>query len=173
MLLAHLGALPDVSSVGLSPYTIAGNPNNALVAQVNRFAGRRVKPVGCSERQYVKEAFPLAAVVPQWAAHAANQIFIDSHTCLGDQRLVDKYKVQAALTAQQNDSQWLWATSNLTDVTTRIAQFADSLGLDPAPVGITQRDPNIPLPPKKFPVVTTVLLTALAIGAFVLTRSAR
>ena len=149
----NLGAIEDM---GLNPYNITGNPVMALIAQLNRFAGKSItlKGEGCNAtRKYLPGgALPLATTLSDKAAATATLIVYDAATCLSDVRFIDKRWTQNFL-ARTDDIGYVMA--NLNDITVRIAQFADSKGLNPAAVGITTVDPK--LTPKMSPLVIASL----------------
>lgn len=161
----HLGA---VENVGASPYQVKGDPVTALIAQLNRFAGRTVNPgAKCGSRNYLPQgALPLATVLDDRAATAANLIMYDRLNCISDERLIDQNKLAKVRNGLANSISW--AMANLADVTVQIAQLGDSLGLAPASVGITTVDPKLK---PKFPMTTVVILGVLALGAVIVARS--
>lgn len=166
--MSYLGAIEDV---GLSPYQIAGHPVTALIAQLNRFAGRTVKPGGsCGSRNYLPHgALPLATTLDDKAATTANLIMYDRLNCISDVSLLD-FKAMKKVNEALGPGVIPWAMSNLNNITIQIAQFADSLDLPAASVGITTRDPKMT---PKFPFVTVALLGALAVAAVVVSRRKR
>ena len=142
----------------------------ALIAQLNRFAGRTVSPGGkCGTRNYLPHgAIPLSSVLDDHAATIANVIFYDTLNCVSDERLMD-FKKMASVNASLTNA-IPWAMANLREVTTKIAQFGDTLGLNAAAVGITTVDKSLA---PKFPTMTVVLLGGLAVVAFVVSRRKR
>lgn len=165
--MSYLGAIEDI---GKNPYTITGDPVMALIAQLNRFAGKTVNPgAKCGSRNYLPQgALPLSTMLDDKSATTANLMMYDAINCVADERLLDfnqLSKVNAGLNAPIP-----WAMANLADVTTRIAQFGDSLGLSPAAVGITQVDPKVA---PKFPVMTVAIIGGLAVAAFMVSRKGK
>jgi len=162
--MSYLGTVEDT---GASPYQIKGDPVVALLAQLNRFAGKTVKPGGtCGERRLVGAPFSLQPpIIDDRAATSAVLIVWQRYSCVPlDVWSSRKEKwIAAHLGGDARD----FVRSNLNELTVTIAQFGDSLGLDAAKVGITELDPKMK---PKFPVMTVVLLGALAIGAVVVTR---
>jgi hypothetical protein len=158
-------AIGAVEDIGLSPYKISGNPVLALLAQLNRFAGKTVS-IGptCGARRFVAKPFPLVPVVPELAAAAAQTIVFDRYSCV-DPSLISKQKLAWVLEAK--GGWWAWTMNNLAEITVTLAQVADGLGLEPATVGITAVDPKMKL---KFPTMTVVMLGALAVAAVVVSR---
>lgn len=169
--MSYLGAVDDIGAIGVSPYQIAGNPVMALIAQLNRFAGRTVSPGGkCGTRNYLPHgAIPLSSVLDDHAATIANVMFYDTLNCVSDERLMD-FKKMASVNASLGPNVIAWAMANLSEVTTKLAQYGDMLGLSPAAVGITTVDKRLS---PKFPVMTVALLGGLAVVAFVVSRRKR
>lgn len=163
----NIGAIEDI---GVSPYQIAGDPVMALIAQLNRFAGRTIKlpdAPGCrnSSRNYLPSGpLPLSTSLNDKSAVTANLIMYDRLQCVAI-GLVDMRKLQKVIDATENPMPHVQA--NLNDYTTNIAQFADSLGLPAAKVGITTVDPKVA---PKFPVTTVLLLGGLALAAVFFVR---
>jgi hypothetical protein len=165
---SYLGAIEEA---GASPYKISGDPVTALIAQLNRFAGRTVSPPGgvCGATKYVVASFPLGPIATPQAADAAALLVWRRYSCAPrDTRSASKEKWAADGLFGGNT--WAFVMNNLVEITTTIAQFGDSIGLDPATVGITERDPKMT---PKFPVMTVALLGALAAAAFVVSRRKR
>ena len=159
-----IGAIEDI---GAAPYKIEGNPVIALVAQLNRFAGRTVNVGPRCTRRYVTEAFPLVPVISEQAAFIANQIMFDHYTCV-DPSMVPTAKVNQIMAAR--GGYWSWVMNNLNEITTTIAQVADGAGIQPAKVGITVVDPKMT---PKLP-VGMLLISAAAVGAiYFFTRGKR
>jgi len=174
----------DFSSMGLNPYVNSGDPVVSLVAQVNRFAKHTVALL-CGPRNYLpagalplpsKVTLPMVGTITPLTEHAAAialLILIDSMSCV-EAELIDRKRLAILLNVGDRSKAVEWLLKNLSDTTVRIAQFADSLGLDPAPVGITKRDPNIkPKPKTSSAILAVVLLGVLAVGAVVITRRMR
>lgn len=161
------GGVGDIADVGVTPYSIQGNPVMALIAQLNRFAKKTVNPGGkCGSRNYLPQgALPLVTTLDEKAATTANLIMYDRLNCISDVTLLDFRKMKVVNDALTNPIPW--AMANLNDITTQIAQFADSLDLAPAAVGITTRDPKMT---PSFPTKTVLLLGGLALAAFFITR---
>ena len=166
----HSYNIGDIADVGVSPYQVVGDPVIALIAQLNRFAGRTVNPGGkCGARNYLPGgALPLVSAINDKVASTANLMMYDRLNCISDSSLLDFRKMKAVNDALTNPVPWL--TANLADVTTQIAQYADSLGLPTASVGITTRDPKMS---PSFPTKTVMLIGALALAAFVVSRRKR
>lgn len=162
--MSYLGAIEDI---GANPYQIAGDPVMALVAQLNRFAGKTISAGGkCGSRTYLPHgALPLTTIMSDHAATIANVVMFDLLNCVSDERLIDA-RALAKVTEGLNYPT-TWAMKDLSNITTRIAQFADSLGLNAAAVGITKVDPKVA---PKFPTMTVAIVGALAVAAFVVSR---
>lgn len=164
----NIGAIEDI---GLAPYQVQGDPVKALIAQLNRFAGKTISPGGkCGTRNYLPHgALPVVSVLDEKAATTANLIVYDSLNCISDERLLDFKAMKTVNDALTNPIPW--AMANLANITVRIAQFADSKGLAPASVGITTVDPNVT--PKTSP-TTIIFLAGVALaGAFYFMRRKR
>lgn len=156
--MSYLPAGAIDTNAGAGP-VIQGDPVVALLAQLNRFAGKTLSPPGgAAPRKYVSAEFTLGATAFDTRA-ASSAVAI----------LIDRYQY-APLTGYDK-SKVIWATSGLDDPKTfvlanldiivpQIALYGDSLNLPAAPVGITTRDP------KFTPSVTPaqVVIGALAIG---------
>lgn len=130
---------------GLGPQVV-GDPVIALFAQLNRFAGRMVSPTTGAARHYVAEPFSLGLVsaLPEMirpaaidlrAAMAAVSILIDRYQLTTD---TDSRLTKWAISSL--DSPQAFVRANIDTIVPIIAQYGDSLGLDPAAVGITTRD---------------------------------
>lgn len=160
--------LGDITDAGASPYQIKGDPVTALIAQLNRFAGRTLSPGGkCGSRKYLSAALPLATVLSDQAATAANILMYDRLSCLTDERLIDQNQLAKVMAGTGNPIPW--AMSNLQSITIQIAQLGDSLGLSPASVGITAVDPKLK---PKFPMTAAIVIGGvLLVGAIVVARS--
>lgn len=153
-----MGALTIDEKVGVSKYTIKGDPVIALLAQLNRFAGEQVKAgPTCDARVFVPRPFPLVRSLSFPAANQAWLLFLRILSCAEYEARNHKRVEKVAVV----DDVVSWVTSNMAEVTVTIAQLGDSLGLAPAPVGITERDERVT---PKFP-TTAVLLVGLALGA--------
>lgn len=161
----YLGATDDI---GLSPFKVEGNPVIALLAQLNRFAGKTVKPGNrCTgDRRYVKEPYPLVPVLNEQAAVIANMIVFDRHTCVPG--VVSDIEVRWAQKAT-TIGYWVWAMNDLDKITKTIAQFADSLGLEPATVGITKVDERV-RPKAKIPPIVFIAGGLILAAVFVAGR---
>jgi len=158
-----LGAISIDEDTGASPYQITGDPVVALIAQLNRFAGKSIQLKGetCKQtRRYLSAKLPLVAALDDKAATTANLIMHDIVSCVFDVRMIDK-KLQKRVSDGLVNS-IPWAMSNLAEITVRIAQFGDAEGLDSATVGITKRDERVT---PKFPTTAAVLVVAVALGA--------
>ena len=164
----NIGSIEDT---GLSPYRVAGNPVIALIAQLNRFAGRTVNPGGgCTSRDYLPRGpLPLVTALDDKAATTANLIMYDRLNCLADVSLIDHRRLKAVREALVNAVPW--AMANLATITTQIAQFADSLGLSPAAVGITKVDPK--MTPKMSTTAMLLLGVAGVAAVFMIARRKR
>jgi hypothetical protein len=154
-------ALTPVEDFGLAPYKVQGDPFVALLAQLNRFAGEKVKIGNCDKEVYVEKPYPLHRdSVDDASAGAALRIINQRYAC-----------APSGLTAQ---NEWTWARKgldnplaflkwNLDQITLIIAQVGDIAGFDAAEVGITTRDPRHA---KKFPTGSVIAIGLLlaAIG---------
>jgi hypothetical protein len=165
--MSYLGAIEDT---GASPYQIKGDPVTALVAQLNRFAGKSVAPGSCGAARLVADPpFPVAPVLDDRAVSSAALIVWRRYSCVSID-VWSKTKEKWAADALFGSNTRGWVMSNLAEITTTIAQFGDSLGLGPASVGITTLDPKMT---PKFPTMTVVALGLLAVGAVVVSRRKR
>jgi hypothetical protein len=171
-----VGAIEDT---GLSPYDISGNPVTALVAQVNRFAGKTVKTaqsgniealkqgttrIGCGDRVFLSSPLPLIPSIDPRGANIATLIVWTRYAC---SPLLMASASKEAWALNGTASPWTFVMNNLKELTVTIAQYADSLGLEPAKVGITKVDPKMT---PKFPTMTVVILGALALAAVFVSR---
>lgn len=157
----------DVADMGTG-LEVSGDPVIALVAQLNRFAGKTVAPGGgCSERRYLTAALPLASSLDDKAATTALVILYDRYYCV-DSGLFSKAKAMWASNGLQNPVPFVRA--NLAEIVPTLAQFADSLGYPPAAVGITKRAPGFA---PAFPYGTVAVVGALAVLAIVVSRRKR
>jgi hypothetical protein len=154
-----------ISDAGASPYQTTGNPVIALIAQLNRFVGKTVPMPpnsSCGARNYLPNGpLPLTPVLDNHAATVAWAIIDDRLHCIADVSLIDNKSGAAQRQAAGLMDPIPWAMGDLNSITVQIAQFADSLGLDPATVGITKTDPKMAAP---FP-MTLVLLGVGALAA--------
>lgn len=131
-----MGAV-DIASTG-SGSQVQGDPVVALLAQLNRFAGKELLVGGSkAPRVYVRAAFPLAT---------GN--LTDAQATAAVMILIDRYQSAPLGTYSGSKASWAinglanaipFVTANLEEITTTIAEFGDSLGLSPAPVGITTK----------------------------------
>lgn len=160
-----------------SSYQIEGDPVVALVAQVNRFVGRKVQ-IGTGDYSCERSKqtllpdildgkltkFPLVPNaldslnalglfpgtnfrVTELLVTAAAHIVKQRYACV-DIDLYDPRKARWTLMIHSDSQQNLaWIKQNLKEVTMTLAQVADSDGLPPAEQGITKPDKNL-LPPK-------------------------
>jgi hypothetical protein len=163
-------ALPDIATYGLNPYDpITGDKVVALIAQINRFAGKKVDAsvldVGCPARTYLPAPLPVTNALDPWAASMAGNILRSSMVCTGNAQLTDYGAVKRLDDGMYSPVKWVMA--DLESIIVRIATFGDTLGLEPASVGITKRNPNIK-PPPAFP-TGMVLFGLLIISAAVVT----
>lgn len=164
-----IGTISINEDTGASPYKITGDPVIALIAQLNRFAGKSIQLKGenCKAiRRYLSEKLPLVAALNDKAATTAIVIVYDIVSCVTDVRMIDRRLQKRASDGLTNSIPW--AMSNLADITVRIAQFGDAEGLDSATVGITKRDERVT---PKFPTTTTVLLAAVALGVIFMLKA--
>jgi hypothetical protein len=163
---SYLGAIEDA---GASPYQIKGDPITALVAQLNRFAGKSVSPGSCGAARLVSAPFPVAPVMDERAVTAAALIVWRRYSCVPVD-VWSKAKEKWAADGMFGGNTRAFVMANLAEITTTIAQLGDSLGLEAATVGITARDPKMT---PKFPTMTVVGLGVLAIGAVLVSRRKR
>lgn len=158
---------------GLGPQ-VQGDPMIALLAQLNRFAGRTlnagVNCTGCkktSSRRYVAAPYPLVAnAFNLAAATSAVMLLVDRYQYVPDSSF-DKRLSDWAMSGY--DDPMSFVLDNTATIVPMIAQFGDRLGLDPAEVGITERDPRIPKPFPTGKVVAAVGVVG-AVAAFVLMK---
>lgn len=156
----QLAAAGDIEDFGVSPYKIDGDPVTALIAQINRFAGKSVSlgsACATGSKVLLQAPFRLEPVLVPKAADTAWLIASMRYSCSPLQS-TDRLR----WTDQGATNTWTWALNNLTELTTVIAAYGDSLGLPAASVGITTRDPKL-VP--KFPYGTAALIAGLALGA--------
>lgn len=170
-------AVGAISDIGLSPYKIYGDEFIALVAQVNRFAGKTVSlGPGCENygsKRFLDEPLPLLpGLITTKAADLAWLIASMRWDCapsdlqpVGILKVADKRKWMA--TGATNT--WAFVTTNRKELTITLAQYGDSLGLKPAVAGITEVDPKMK---PKFP-TTVAVIGALAVGAYLVSRRAK
>lgn len=156
--------LGDVSDMGTS-IQVTGDPVLALIAQLNRFAGKTLTPPGCGARKFVSAAFPMVpGAISDAAATSAVLILESRYSCAG----VDMFDPQKAAWARNGLVDPIsFVSSNLSEITTTIAQFGDSLGLEPASYGITTKNP---LFKKKLKTEHVIMLGGVALAAIVLLR---
>ncbi len=153
------------ASAGLAPYQVQGDPVVALIAQVNRFAGRSLKIGTCGSRAYVPRAFPLNGGLTDAVTTAAALIIHDRYACVAVQ-IVNPQKLQWAI--QGISDSIAFVSQNLDEITLTLAQVGDSLGLSPANVGITTVDPKLK-PKSKLPYIVfggSLLVAAIVAGLY-------
>lgn len=130
-------SLGDIIPTG-SGAAIDGDPTIALVAQLNRFAGKDLKAASyAAPRVYVRTAFPLVPILSDQVATAAALI------------LVDRYAYAPIGTYSATKHKWAmdgfagdsigFVSKHLAEITRTIAEFGDRLDLPVASVGITGR----------------------------------
>ena len=157
--------LSGVEDLGLTPYKINGDPVTALVAQLNRFAGKTITPGGtCGPRKLVNEPFTLIPSIDNKAATAAALIVFTRYSCTPTD-VASATKQKWANGGLFDGNTWAFVMNNITEITTTIAQFGDSMGLPPATVGITTKDPKMA---PKFPTTTIVAIGVMAVAAVVM-----
>lgn len=159
-----MGALEVSDQIGVAKYKVTGDPVIALLAQLNRFANKSVQAgPACGSRFYVPKVFPLTRMLPFAAANQAHLIIAEMATCapIGtrDAKLVHRL---AAV-----DNVVGWVTENINDVTIKLAQLGDSLGLAAAVAGITKVDESLT---PKFPTGLFVLVGVGLGFAYILKR---
>lgn len=157
--------LGDVADMGTG-VQVTGDPVLALIAQLNRFAGKTFTlGGGCGSRRLVSAAFPMVpGSLSDAAATAAVLILESRYSCVG----LDLFDGQKAKWARDGLIEPIsFVTGNLPEITTTIAQFGDSLGLAPAAYGITTKSP---LFQKKLKTEHIVMLGGVALAAIVLLR---
>jgi hypothetical protein len=136
-----LGATPAIDTTGLAPYTVQGDPVQALIAQLNRFAGKTLAVGSCRAARYVSRTIPLSSGLTYEAALLAANLMYSRYDCVpislwGDDRV--------RWIAKGRDGDVVgFVAQNLAEFTVTIAQLGDQLGLDPASVGITTVDPKL------------------------------
>jgi hypothetical protein len=151
-------ALPDIATTGLNPYDpIKGNPIVALIAQLNRFVGRKVTHGSACygiepgakltsgqnlSVTYLTKPFEELPSLSSHAADTAHLILYNILTCPEDARMIDTQTRDAMEKSIAQMGEQLWVLGNLASVTVKLALFADSQGLPPAPVGITKAAPG-------------------------------
>lgn len=135
----QLGGLGGIEELGLGPQ-IAGDPVLALIAQLNRFAGKTVAPgYGCRPRQYLAAALPMVPTLDDKTATTAVLILNDRYSCVPID-LFNKSKADWANSGLTETT--VFVTKNLAEIVITIAQYGDKVGLSPAQYGITERDPK-------------------------------
>lgn len=158
-----MGALNVSDKLGVTKYDIQGDPVIALLAQLNRFAGRSVKLPRCESKVLVPRAFPLVRSLTFPAANQAHNIVYLMSWCVepgtGDSKRTERLASVSDVVG--------WVTENIREVTVTLAQLGDSFGYAPATVGIVERDERLA---PRFP-TTALLLVGVAVGAaFILKR---
>ena len=149
---------------------IVGDPIIALKAQLNRFAGKSFNPSGVKEpRRYVTMAFPLASGnLTDQQATVATIIVYDRYVS-APLEVYSAAKAAWAFRGLSGDTV-AFVTANLAEITTTVAEYGDSLGLDPASVGITTRSPKFR---SRFPYGTVALVGGLVVAAILVARKRR
>jgi hypothetical protein len=164
--------LGDVA-VPTNTVQVAGDPVLALIAQLNRFAGKTFSPEGCggtAARHYVNTAFPMVPQLTDAAATAAALIVYDRYRCAPIDQSLGETKSKWASAALSGDTTG-WAMQNLAEIVPTIAQFGDSLGLPPASYGITTTDKKFA---PKLDTTQIILLGGVAFaGILLLTRKGK
>lgn len=156
--------------VAAATQKIQGDPLIALLAQLNRFAGKEVKISTCPARKYVGAKFDLKSRLDHRAATAADMIYDARWSCAPQSLDVPLSTQQRDLLKHDYAYQLLLKVSaNLETVARTIAQVGDLAGLPPAEVGITDVDPS--LAPRGLPTSVIVSLGVAAIAALILLRS--
>lgn len=162
--------LSGTEDAGLGP-SIKGDPTIALLAQLNRFAGKLLTPGdGCTrELNFLsKPTYPLvASALDLRAATAAVVILYHRYYC-SPTGFFDKGKALWANSGLLDPIRFV--NANMSTIVPTIAQFGDKLGLEPAVVGITERDPRFT---PSFPIKTAALLGVFAVAAIVVTQRRR
>jgi len=147
---------------------VQGDPVVALIAQLNRFAGKQVTLSSGKKATYVKAPFALATgKITDAIATSAAMILVDRFQD-APLETYDQTSVDWAIAGLAGDTV-AFVTGNLATITVAISQFGDKLGLEPAKVGITKRDPRFQ---PNTPWGIIALLGALTIGAVVVARKA-
>jgi hypothetical protein len=114
---------------------ISGDPVIALVAQVNRFAGKSLK-LGAATQMPVKTTYPLASVLTDAVATAAVMLVYDRYQYAP----LDFYSAAKAKWANSGLSDSIgFVSQNLRELVVTLAEYGDSLNLPPASVGVTKR----------------------------------
>jgi len=120
---------------------------------------------GCTDRVFLKTPLPLIPSITPNGANTASTIVWQRYACaqIGlDSPKKESWAYNGVLTGSDSRA---FVLANIAEITITLAQYADSLGLEPAKVGITEVDPRIA---RKFPTVTVVILGALALAAAVM-----
>ncbi len=160
----QLSLAPEYTDAGAAPYVVQGDPAAALVAQVNRFAGKSVS-LGCKARPYVPRAVP-AAVLTDDAMFSAALIVNDFYNCACTAMGAScpDFGQQKARWANNGFTNYqTFVPANLNEITLALAQIADSKGYAPAAVGITAVDPKLK-PTSKAPWYVAGGLAIAALG---------
>lgn len=156
-------SLGDIADMG-SGAQINGDPVMALIAQLNRFAGKTLSPPGCKPRRYVNAAYAMTPTLTDAQATAAAIIVHDRYACVPVEHTSSKIKW--ASDGISGDSR-AWALRNIHELVVTIAQFGDALGLPPAAYGITEVDKRFG---KKLDLTQVLLLGGVAVAGLVLLR---
>lgn len=152
----QLGGIEDL---GLGPQ-VNGDPILALIAQLNRFAGKTVAPgFRCKPTVYLHGALPMAPELSDKAASTAWLLMGQRYSCVPDDQFSQSKNAWVnSFNAGSIADTKAWVQSNLNEITITIAQFGDKLGLAPAAYGITERD-------TKFTPSLTPTTAIFAVGA--------
>lgn len=165
-----LGADP-FATAGMAPYSVQGDPIVALIAQVNRFAGKTIdtgRCTGSAARTMPGNKLLLVPAMTLEVAIRAAQLVQARYSCVATFDMFSASKEDWVLNAIQGDTV-TWANANLHEITMTIAQFGDSLGLSPAAVGITTRDEKL-VPKPKLATLASIGFVSLVLGAAIAAR---
>lgn len=160
--MSYLPTGADPSGTGVGP-AIQGDPTIALLAQLNRFAGKEIAPApGAAARHYVSAPFALdPTALNNRATTAAASILIDRYQ-YAPINGYDKGSASWAINGSEDPDKFVPA--NLETITAVIALYGDKLGLAPAVTGITTRDPRF------VPTIPWVKIGLVAIGIAVVLK---
>jgi len=128
-----LGDIATTASSSGFQSDIEGDPVVALIAQLNRFAGKSFTPGGTPVRS---GGFPLNAGLSDAVTTAATILVYNRYEYVPH----EFYTVSKAAWANAGLSDTIkFVSENLREIVVTIAEYGDKVGLPPAKVGITKR----------------------------------
>lgn len=152
----------DISELGTGSQ-VSGDPILALIAQVNRFAGKTIDPgFGCKVRKYLSSPLAMVPMIDDKTATTALMILYDRYNCVP----VELVGPKAKWVTDGLGNAIPFVQSNLNEITTTLAQFGDKNGLPVAAYGITTKAPMF-TPSLSIPLVVGggVLLLAVLVAS--------